>query len=86
MRGLLCLLVSLLLLTGCSTTPTRVEVKLELTPDYLMESPCDAQPGSGTVENLAAGYIANTRCLHLHKELLQKQKDYKRKVESIYVK
>jgi hypothetical protein len=49
-----------------------------------MESPCDAQPAGKTVEDLAVGYVANTRCLHLHKKLLQQQKDYKHKVEKVY--
>jgi hypothetical protein len=72
------------MLSGCWTLPTKTTTRLELTPDYLLESPCDAVRAGKTVESLAEGYVTNTKCLKLHKELLEKQKMYKKQIEEVY--
>jgi hypothetical protein len=69
--------------------PTKTVVKLELTPDHLMVSPCDAVSARGadgvvTTESLSEGYVKNTKCLRTHQKLLKMQQDYKKRIEDIY--
>ena len=84
MKKILCLVPFLLILSGCWTTPIKVETKVELTPDNLLIHPCDVIPAGGTVTTLSKGYIHNTQCVHLYKGLVEEQKEYKKKVEEIY--
>ena len=53
-------------------------------PDSLLVTPCDGSPAGDTVRSLAKGYVANTSCLEQHKRLLEKQREYKTKIEGLY--
>lgn len=77
------------MLSGCWTAPIKIETKLELTPDHLMASPCEAMSaknsvGEYTVDSLARGYVANTQCLYTHQKLLEQQRQYKKQIEGVY--
>ena len=72
------------MLSGCWTTPIKVETKVEMLPDTMMASPCDKVSAGKTVESLAQGYITNTKCLDAHKKLLERQRQYKKQIEEKY--
>ena len=74
------------MLSACLTQPIRTETKLELTPDNLMVSPCDAVSAGTSVESLARGYMVNTRCVRTHQKLLEEQRKYKKQVQEVYAK
>jgi hypothetical protein len=64
--------------------PLKTETKVEFTPDQFLVSPCDPVKAGTTVQSLSEGFVINTQCLILHKELLEKQKEHKRKVMEVY--
>lgn len=55
-----------------------------LTPDSLLQSPCDAIPPGETVRELAKAYVGTTSCLQQHKLLLEKQQKYKQSIEGLH--
>jgi hypothetical protein len=55
-----------------------------LTPDSLLQSPCDGIPPGETVRELAKAYVGTTSCLQQHKLLLEKQKKYREEIEKVY--
>lgn len=57
---------------------------MEMLPDTMMVSPCEAIQAGKTVESLAQGYITNTKCLDAHKKLLEQQRQYKKQIEDKY--
>ena len=85
----LILLLTLLLL-GCSQKPQAIyKTETLTTPDYLLSNPCKGNKvGVGaevTVRDLVRSYIVNTNCLAQYERLLEKNRQYKKEVESMLV-
>src|SRR5690554_5011338 len=93
MRGKLMILLPLLgLMIGsltARTTPysvptTEVRHQLHLTPNELLQHPCDAVEPGRTVRALGMSYAHNTSCIHQYRMLIESQKQYKAKIEELY--
>lgn len=70
---------------GCSQKiVTEQKEMLATLPDSLIIDPCGPTGAGETVRSLAKAYIKNNGCIREYKLLLQKQREYKKKVEALY--
>lgn len=53
-------------------------------PDTLLITPCTPLEAGTTVRSLGKGYVENLYCIRKYELLLNKQREYKKKIESIY--
>lgn len=77
------------LLLGCSNGSTipptsGIVDRLHLTPDTLLQHPCENIPPGETVRSLAVGYANNTSCVNQYYLLIERQKEYKQRIERLY--
>lgn len=83
---LMALILSCLMIFGCSSNQPIKEVQLVTPPDNLLVSPCKVAEAGSTVGSLAEGYVSNTACVWQFEGRMESLRKWKAEQQGIYLK